>query len=98
MLPLHRADLAHVAKRYAEFRIHGAAASHAEKYGHGITVNRYFTKEGVHPYEEIVWEKRDAVITNSKGAIVFEQKRRTASHLSTPVINQAMCGNFNIFL
>ena len=67
-------NLAHVAKRYAEFRIHGAAASHAEKYGHGITVNRYFTKEGVHPYEEIVWEKRDAVITNSKGAIVFEQK------------------------
>jgi len=69
-------NLVHVAKRYAEFSIarKHEQSTEAEVYGKGITVDRYFTKEGVHPYDEIVWEKRDAVITNSKGEIVFEQK------------------------
>lgn len=67
-------NLTHVAKRFGEFRMNGAGALQADKFGKGIIVDRYFTKEGVHPYELIAWEKRDAVITNSKGAIVFEQK------------------------
>ncbi|OGL69946.1 ribonucleoside-diphosphate reductase, adenosylcobalamin-dependent, partial [Candidatus Uhrbacteria bacterium RIFCSPHIGHO2_02_FULL_47_44] len=67
-------NLSHIAKLYAEFRSKNTAVVHAEKYGNGISVERYFTKEGVHPYDEIIWEKRDAVITNSKGAVVFEQK------------------------
>src|SRR3989344_5727839 len=32
------------------------------------------TKPGVHPYDLIEWEKRDARITNEKGQVVFEQK------------------------
>ena len=67
-------NLSHIAKTYAEFRTRNTVSEHVEKYGHGISVDRYFTKEGVHPYDEITWEKRDAVITNSKGAVVFEQK------------------------
>ena len=38
-----------------------------------LRIERYFTKEGVHPYDGIVWETRDAVIPGEKGP-VFEQK------------------------
>jgi ribonucleoside-diphosphate reductase alpha chain len=40
----------------------------------GIKFKRFFTKERVHPFDEIQWERRDAVITNEKGEVVFEQK------------------------
>src|SRR4051812_24183348 len=40
----------------------------------GIGIRRYFTTEGVHPYDEVTWEKRDARITNHRdGAVAFEQ-------------------------
>jgi ribonucleoside-diphosphate reductase alpha chain len=35
---------------------------------------RFFTKEGVHPYDEIKWELRDARITDTKGKTVFLQE------------------------
>lgn len=41
----------------------------------GLTVQPYFTTEGVHPYDEIQWEHRDAVITDYQtGDINFEQR------------------------
>jgi len=40
----------------------------------GLKFKRFFTKPNVHPFDEIVWERRDAVITNEKGEVVFEQK------------------------
>lgn len=40
----------------------------------GLKFKRFFTKPNVNPFDEIVWERRDAVITNEKGEIVFEQK------------------------
>ncbi len=43
--------------------------------GKGLSIERVFTTEGVHPYDEVTWEKRDVVQTNWKtGATVFEQK------------------------
>jgi len=39
----------------------------------GLRLERYFTKEGVHPYDEIEWERRDAVIPG-EGGNVFEQR------------------------
>ena len=42
--------------------------------GAGISLKRLFTKDGVHPYDEIFWDKRNAVIKNAKGEIIFEQK------------------------
>jgi ribonucleoside-diphosphate reductase alpha chain len=40
-----------------------------------LQVKRLFTTEGVHPYDEIEWELRDAVIQNFKtGEVAFEQK------------------------
>ncbi len=40
-----------------------------------LRLKRHFTTEGVHPYDEIEWELRDAVIQNYRtGEIAFEQK------------------------
>src|SRR5687768_15607354 len=40
----------------------------------GLEFRRYFTHEGVHPFDEIEWETRDAVIPNFKeGGNAFEQ-------------------------
>ena len=39
----------------------------------GLRVERYFTRAGVNPYDEVEWELRTASITNEKGKVVFEQ-------------------------
>jgi ribonucleoside-diphosphate reductase alpha chain len=39
----------------------------------GLTFPRYFTRAGRHPFEDVVWETRAAVITDEKGRVVFEQ-------------------------
>lgn len=67
-------NLLHVAKKYLSFRASAQQQQQTEIYGRGITVDRFFTKEGVHPYDEIEWDRRDAVISDSKGNVVFEQK------------------------
>ena len=39
-----------------------------------IGLRRHFTTEGVHPYDEIVWERRDSRITDYRdGSVAFEQ-------------------------
>src|SRR5712692_4844769 len=35
---------------------------------------RSYTKPGIHPYDAVKWEIRDAVITDHKGQVIFEQK------------------------
>ncbi|MGH2637263.1 MAG: vitamin B12-dependent ribonucleotide reductase [Actinomycetota bacterium] len=41
----------------------------------GLTFKRYFTRDGIHPFDEIQWEHRDAVIPNYKeGGNAFEQR------------------------
>ena len=38
----------------------------------GLNIERVFTS-GVHPYDEVTWERRDVVQTNWKtGEVVFE--------------------------
>jgi ribonucleoside-diphosphate reductase alpha chain len=40
-----------------------------------VSFERVYTTEGVHPYDEVVWEHRDVVQTNWKtGETVFEQR------------------------
>ena len=40
-----------------------------------IGIRRNFTNPGVHPYDSVVWERRDARITNWKdGSVAFEQR------------------------
>ena len=40
----------------------------------GLEFRRLYTKAGLHPYDEIKWEIRDATITSDKGQVVFSQK------------------------
>ena len=41
----------------------------------GLTIRRIHTREGVHPYDEVTWERRDVVMTNWRdGSVNFEQK------------------------
>ncbi|WP_431783419.1 vitamin B12-dependent ribonucleotide reductase [Streptomyces chumphonensis] len=50
----------------------------AEKAGRpagGLRVERIHTTPGVHPYDEVVWERRDVVMTNWRdGSVNFEQR------------------------
>jgi len=42
--------------------------------GKGLTIERIYTNEGIHPYDEVKWERRDVVQANWKtGETVFEQ-------------------------
>ncbi len=40
----------------------------------GLEYERFFTREGIDPFDEIEWELRSAVIGNEKGEVVFEQR------------------------
>ncbi len=41
----------------------------------GLTMRRIYTREGVHPYDEVTWERRDVVMTNWRdGTVNFEQR------------------------
>ena len=43
--------------------------------GKGLTIERIYTSAGVHPYDEVKWERRDVVQSNWKtGETVFEQR------------------------
>ncbi|MGH2640570.1 MAG: hypothetical protein ACRDGO_02600, partial [Actinomycetota bacterium] len=41
----------------------------------GLSFRRHFSTEGTHPFDEVEWETRDAVIPNFKeGGNAFEQR------------------------
>jgi ribonucleoside-diphosphate reductase alpha chain len=41
----------------------------------GMKIDRVWTTEGTHPYDEVTWERRDVVMTNWRdGSINFEQR------------------------
>src|SRR5215831_20405111 len=53
----------------------GAASQGRSKRAKGLTLRRIFTREGVHPYDEVTWERRDVVMTNWRdGSVNFEQR------------------------
>ncbi len=41
--------------------------------GHGLSMARRWTTDGVDPYDQVAWEKRAAVIADAQGKVVFEQ-------------------------
>ncbi|PRW65037.1 vitamin B12-dependent ribonucleotide reductase [Actinopolyspora mortivallis] len=52
-----------------------AGESEAGARTEGIRVERVYTTEGVHPYDEVNWERRDVVMTNWRdGSVNFEQR------------------------
>src|SRR5215472_8466468 len=53
----------------------GAASQGSSKRADGLTLRRIYTREGVHPYDEVTWERRDVVMTNWRdGSVNFEQR------------------------
>src|SRR6266852_3613270 len=40
----------------------------------GLEFRRYFTREGISPYDTVAWEYRTAAITSESGEVIFEQK------------------------
>jgi ribonucleoside-diphosphate reductase alpha chain len=53
----------------------GAGESARSRRSGGLSVDRVWTTAGVHPYDEVTWERRDVVMTNWRdGSIVFEQR------------------------
>jgi ribonucleoside-diphosphate reductase alpha chain len=66
-------NLAFAAKKFLQTALPGKADPGRVR-GLGLRFRRHFTRSGAHPYDEIGWETRDAVITNEKGKVVFEQR------------------------
>jgi ribonucleoside-diphosphate reductase alpha chain len=55
---------------------HRASRGRGSKPGRkGLTIGRIFTTPGVHPYDEVTWERRDVVQNNWRtNEVVFEQR------------------------
>jgi len=52
-----------------------AARKGRRKSGNGLKIRRINTTPGVHPYDQVTWERRDVVMTNWRdGSINFEQQ------------------------
>ncbi len=58
--------------------------------GKGLTFEHFFSTPGIHPFDEVEWENRDAAIVGEDGRIVFEQKNvevpKNWSQLATNVV------------
>src|SRR6478735_3633924 len=53
----------------------GNRSSRSKAGAKGVKIERIYTTPGVHPYDEVTWEKRDVVQRNWKtGATIFEQR------------------------
>jgi ribonucleotide reductase alpha subunit len=53
----------------------GPDARGGKKVRKGLTFKRIHTRDGVHPYDQVTWERRDVVMTNWRdGSINFEQR------------------------
>ena len=51
-----------------------ASQGSKSKRAKGLTLRRIYTREGVHPYDDVNWERRDVVMTNWRdGSVNFEQ-------------------------
>src|SRR5574341_1086082 len=78
--------MANIASQTAELSVKEARV----KGKGGLTITRYFSRAGVHPYDEIEWEQRNASIINEKGKVVFEQSNveipKSWSQMATQVV------------
>ena len=56
----------------------------------GLTFSRYFSDEKVAPFDQIVWERRQSVITNPDGSVVFKMEGaeipKAWSQLATDIV------------
>ncbi|HEY4990631.1 MAG TPA: vitamin B12-dependent ribonucleotide reductase, partial [Nakamurella sp.] len=56
-------------------RVRSASSGQGIGGSHGMRFERLFTTAGVHPYDEVTWQRRDVVMTNWRdGTVNFEQR------------------------
>ena len=60
----------------------------------GLKVDRVFSTEGVHPFNEIEWEKRDAKISDDTGRAIFEQKDIEVPASWTPLATKVVVSKY----
>jgi ribonucleoside-diphosphate reductase alpha chain len=60
----------------------------------GLTFRRYYTKPGVHPFDEIEWELRTAIISNEKGETIFEQKNVEVPKFWSPTATNVVVSKY----
>src|SRR5262245_66052520 len=67
-------------------------ANRAARRTGGVSYRRMHTREGTHPFDEVEWDLRCALISNERGEVVFEQKDvevpRGWSQLATNIVVQ----------
>ncbi len=55
--------------------VSGSAGAQGKNARKGLRIDRIHTTKGVHPYDEVTWERRDVVMTNWRdGTVNFEQR------------------------
>jgi ribonucleoside-diphosphate reductase alpha chain len=66
----------HMAETSQESRASGIRAAKGRNgRDTGLTISRIYTTAGVHPYDEVDWERRDVIMTNWRdGSVNFEQR------------------------
>src|SRR5438445_12653625 len=73
-MKVRKATAAPIAGRKAQPQTGFSAPLTLRKAAEGLKLERFFTRPGADPFDEIEWEVRAAVISNEKGEIVFEQR------------------------
>ncbi len=68
----------------------GSRQGNSRPKGKGLAMERHFTEQGVHPFDQLEWEIRSASITNDKGESLFCQNDveipSTWSQMATNVV------------
>jgi ribonucleoside-diphosphate reductase alpha chain len=52
----------------------GALRSRTQRKRSGLKFHRFFSQEGVSPFDELEWERRIAEITDDSGKVIFRQE------------------------
>src|SRR3954462_7874448 len=53
----------------------GSRGTATRRRGQALKLERVYTRPGVHPYDDVTWERRDVVMTNWRdGSVNFEQR------------------------
>ena len=70
------------------------APSSPRRFGPGLEIPAYFTADGRHPFETVEWEKRDAIIEDEKGNIIFAQRGVEFPKSWSPAASQIVASKY----